>query len=99
MLHTAEYDLIAVKETPQILQFTVFLANSHHSIPVQSDAAYVEYDWIAVKETPRISQFTVFLANSHHSIPARSDAAFVGEVGLLEELPTVPALEKRLQEA
>ena len=41
----------------------------------------------------------VALASSRHSIPVRSDTAFVGEVGLLGELRTVPALEKRLQEA
>ena len=41
----------------------------------------------------------VALASSRHSIPVRSDTAFVGEIGLLGELRTVPALEKRLQEA
>ena len=41
----------------------------------------------------------VALASSLNSIPVRSDTAFVGEVGLLGELRTVPALEKRIQEA
>jgi predicted ATP-dependent serine protease len=41
----------------------------------------------------------VALASSRHSIPIRADTAFVGEIGLLGELRTVPALEKRLQEA
>lgn len=41
----------------------------------------------------------VALASSRHLIPVRSDTAFVGEVGLLGELRSVPALEKRLQEA
>jgi predicted ATP-dependent serine protease len=41
----------------------------------------------------------VALASSRHSIPIRADTAFVGEIGLLGELRTVPAIEKRLQEA
>jgi predicted ATP-dependent protease len=41
----------------------------------------------------------IALASSRHSIPVRADTAFVGEVGLLGELRSVPALEKRLQEA
>lgn len=41
----------------------------------------------------------VALASSRHAIPVRSDTAFVGEVGLLGELRSVPAIEKRLQEA
>lgn len=41
----------------------------------------------------------VALASSLKKIDVRSDTAFVGEVGLLGELRTVPALEKRIQEA
>jgi predicted ATP-dependent serine protease len=41
----------------------------------------------------------VALASSRSGIPVRSDTAFVGEVGLLGELRSVPAIEKRLQEA
>jgi predicted ATP-dependent serine protease len=41
----------------------------------------------------------IALASSRHSIPIRADTAFVGEIGLLGELRTVPALEKRLHEA
>jgi DNA repair protein RadA/Sms len=39
------------------------------------------------------------LVSSFVSIPVRSDTAFVGEVGLLGELRSVPAIEKRIQEA
>jgi predicted ATP-dependent serine protease len=41
----------------------------------------------------------VALASSLHSIAVRSDTAFVGEVGLLGELRSVQAVEKRLNEA
>jgi len=41
----------------------------------------------------------VALASSLNSIAVRSDTAFVGEVGLLGELRSVPAVEKRLHEA
>jgi Subunit ChlI of Mg-chelatase len=41
----------------------------------------------------------VALASSRSGIRVRSDTAFVGEVGLLGELRSVPAIEKRLQEA
>jgi predicted ATP-dependent protease len=41
----------------------------------------------------------VALASSRNGIAVRSDTAFVGEVGLLGELRTVPAMEKRIQEA
>ena len=42
---------------------------------------------------------SVALVSSLLSIPVRSDTAFVGEVGLLGEIRSVPAVEKRLQEA
>lgn len=41
----------------------------------------------------------VSLVSSFMSIPVRSDTAFVGEVGLLGELRSAPAIEKRIQEA
>ena len=41
----------------------------------------------------------VSLVSSFVAIPVRSDTCFVGEIGLLGELRTVPALEKRIQEA
>lgn len=41
----------------------------------------------------------VALVSSLMSIPVRSDTAFVGEVGLLGELRSVAAIDKRVQEA
>lgn len=41
----------------------------------------------------------VSLVSSFMSIPVRSDTAFVGEVGLLGELRSASAIEKRIQEA
>ena len=41
----------------------------------------------------------IALASSVSCIPIRGDTVFVGEVGLLGELRSVPAIDKRIQEA